>query len=298
MRPEGALLRAIKIRGSRQKIIKELDITGQRLNSWLNGGVCMSYEYAIALEYLTFGQVTAAELAPKGAKILKKLKINLSSYIPWLRQEQVSISSIPLPSHHHDFEEVTKLAEDIKKQGLLRPILMDVNHTLICGSQRLRAYQLLKKSTILVVIISLEALLKDPEAGYPLKKYFTLSELAAIGIALEGIMGKRQGQRNDLSLRLDLDEVIGRTDQLIAQVLKFGNKDSYRQTKKVIQAGIRRLMTAMDEEKISISAAAEIAALSRIEQQQIMLRDDKSIREEVRKIKNTKNTKKLLNKNG
>ncbi len=64
--------------GSRQAIIKVLGISAQRLNAWLNGNVAMGYEYALALEYLTGGQVTASELAPKKAQLLKKLKINLS----------------------------------------------------------------------------------------------------------------------------------------------------------------------------------------------------------------------------
>jgi DNA-binding transcriptional regulator YdaS (Cro superfamily) len=69
------LLRAIKIIGSRQIVIKMLSISGQRLNAWLNGHVTMGFEYAMALEYLTGKKVTASELVPQKAELLKKLKL-------------------------------------------------------------------------------------------------------------------------------------------------------------------------------------------------------------------------------
>lgn len=291
-----ALLKAIKIIGSRQETIKLLGISGQRLNSWLNGHVSMGYHFAIALQSLTLGQVMAKELAPKKqTNLLEKLKIDLGTHITWLRRQQVSITSITFSSSHEDEQGLAKLAEDIKTQGLLRPIVIDNNHTLIFGKRRLCACQLLNKNRVSAHILSLEALLKDPEPGYQLKKYFTLSEIGDIGVALEAKLGKRQGQRNDLSLRRNLDEVTGRTDQWVACLLQIGSKDSYRQLKKVNKNGIRALIAVMDEEKISLSAAAEIAALSPEIQQQILSAGDSKCMME--KLKQLKINKKFINKN-
>lgn len=291
-----ALLKAIKIIGSRQETIRLLGISGQRLNSWLNGHVSMGYHFAIALQSLTLGQVMANELAPKKqSDLLEKLKINLSAHITWLRRQQIPIASINFSSCHEDSEDLAKLAEDIKTHGLLRPVVIDENHTLILGKRRLCACQLLHKNGVSAHMLSFKALLKDPEPGYQLKKYFTLSEIGDIGVALEAKLGKRQGQRNDLSLCRNLDEVTGRTDQWVACLLQVGGKDSYRQLKKVNQNGIRALIAGMDEEKISLSAAADIAALSPELQQQILSAgDSKCVME---KLKQLKTNKKFINKN-
>jgi DNA-binding transcriptional regulator YdaS (Cro superfamily) len=73
MKSTDLLLRAITLMGSRKKMIQLLNISPQRLNAWLNGSVDMGYEYAIAIEYLTYGKVKAKDLAPKKAKIVNKL---------------------------------------------------------------------------------------------------------------------------------------------------------------------------------------------------------------------------------
>ncbi len=306
MLSDDPLLRAIKILGSRQEIIKMLGITRQRLNAWLNGNVAMGYEYALALEHLTCGQVTATELVPEKIHVLKKLKINFNHPLTCLIRKQVPISSIKISEcSNKQLNDIENLTADIKKHGLFRPIVMDANNALIFGNRRLLAHKFLEKNTIAALVLSLDMLLKDEDAGYELKRYFTLSELVAIGTALENMLGKRQGQRNDLSLRpqsdkvstkqqnnlshrQNLDQVKGRTDTLLAHLLKFGNKGTYRQAKKVVQTGIRQLITAMDEEKVSISAAAEIAVLSFDKQYQIMQSDFKLIKEQVKQLKLTK----------
>ncbi|HEX4044867.1 MAG TPA: YdaS family helix-turn-helix protein [Gammaproteobacteria bacterium] len=75
------LIKAIKILGSRGNLIRALNISRQRLNGWLNDGKSMGYEYAIALEYLTQGEVKAEQLLPQRAQTLKKLKINVNPAI-------------------------------------------------------------------------------------------------------------------------------------------------------------------------------------------------------------------------
>lgn len=164
---------------------------------------------------------------------------------------------------------------------MLRPIVVDSNFSLIIGQRRLQANKMLGKDSISTLVIALEALIKDKNAGYQLKKYFTLSEIVSIGISLEAALGKRQGKRNDLLLRPNSDEVKGRTDEFIADLLKLGSKNSYRQAKKVIKNGNRVLIDLMDEEKMSISAAAEIANLSKEEQQAFFLQHHHSSIEKV-----------------
>ncbi len=286
-----ALLKAIKIIGSRQEVIKLLGISGQRLNAWLNGGVIMGYEYALVLEYLTCGEVIASELAPQKTQILNKLNINLKHPLTWLIKKQVPISNIKVSEHlSKPLDDIENLAADIKKQGLLRPIVIDSKYMLVLGERRLYANKLIKENNIPVFILSLEALLKDQDAGYQLKKYFILSERAAIGMALESVLGKKQGQRTDLQLLQNFAEVKAKTTtrEKVALAIGFNNAETYRQAKKIIRTGIRLLINAMDEEKISISTATEIAVLPTEEQQQIMCGDYKFIMEKVKQIKMNK----------
>src|SRR5262249_3408618 len=120
-------------------------------NAWLNNGVAMGHEYALALEHLTCGQVTVAELVPEKTHVLKKLKINQNQPLTWLARKQVSISSITISvSECSDkpSNAIEELAADIKKQGLLRPIVMDGQAKLIFGERRLQACKLLEKNKL------------------------------------------------------------------------------------------------------------------------------------------------------
>lgn len=266
------LLRAIHIMGSRNQLIRALGISAQRLNSWLSGEVAMSYEYALALEYLTFGEVTAVELSPGKSEILKKLKINVSHHMDWMKRRQTHVSNITVCKEYLFCEEEYRTSEvlesfvkDIKKQGLLHPIVIDTNSNLILGKKRLYAYKALKKSRIPSFVISAKDLIKDKTAFIELKKHFTLSECIKIGIFLENNL-KHQGQRNDLELHQNFDETQKRTDEWVSQLLKIGCKDIYRQAKKVIQHGIPPLIAFLDEEKVSIYKASLIADLPKEKQ--------------------------------
>lgn len=264
MLSSNSLLRAIQIMGSRKEIIRLLGISAQRFDSWLNNGIGMSYEYALALEHLTFGQVTANELAPKKSQVLKNLKIEISQHIPWLSRHYTSIKDIKtlekfcVTKSNLNYFKI--LLSSIKKQELLRPILVSTTGELINGKYRLKAYELLGHTHISTLVISLHELTKAKDAATQLIKNFTISERISIGIACARLLGHRQGQRNDL-LRRNSDEVkvqkITRT--IIAEHIGFHNGETYRQAKKVVQNGICALISAMDEEKISISAAGQIA---------------------------------------
>ncbi|HEX4044699.1 MAG TPA: YdaS family helix-turn-helix protein [Gammaproteobacteria bacterium] len=75
-----SLLKAIKILGSRRNLANLLGISPQRLNGWLNDEKSMGYEYAIAIEYLTHGQIKAEQLLPFEARLFKKLKISINLF--------------------------------------------------------------------------------------------------------------------------------------------------------------------------------------------------------------------------
>jgi len=113
----------------------------------------------------------------------------------------------------------------------------------------------------------------------------TISERVAIGIAFENSHGKHQGARNDLQLRQNFDEVNRRTDVMAAKQAGFGNNETYRQAKRVVQQGIFPLVQAMDANHVSISNAAIIAKLPAQEQEKILQQDKKKIIQIVKQLR-------------
>jgi len=88
-------------------------------------------------------------------------------------------------------------------------------------------------------------------------------------------MGRYQGQRNDLlksestskkdkntaSLSRKRDK-FKRTDEKLANLVGFKNKDALHRATKVYKKGISILINALNDEKISLTKAAEFAGYS------------------------------------
>jgi len=96
------------------------------------------------------------------------------------------------------------------------------------------------------------------------------------------VPSSRQGQR---LLRQNFVEVKGRTDDFIAKLLSFGNRETYKQAKKVYQWGSHELIEATDQHRIAVSSAALLAQLPPEQQKQILTCDSKDISAFVRSIR-------------
>ena len=91
------------------------------------------------------------------------------------------------------------------------------------------------------------------------------------------MLGNRQGQRNNHPLRQNFVEVSGRTDDFIANLLGFGNRQSYQHAKKVFQFGSPELIHAIDQGHIAISVAAILVQLPYDQQKLILTKSYKEI---------------------
>jgi hypothetical protein len=89
-------------------------------------------------------------------------------------------------------------------------------------------------------------------------------------LAIEKVLGNRQDQRTDRSLRQNFSEVKGRTDDLIAGLLSFGNRQTYKHAKKIFQFGSDELINAVDQRCIAISAATLLIQLPFAKQKEIL----------------------------
>ena len=92
------------------------------------------------------------------------------------------------------------------------------------------------------------------------------SERVAIGLAVEAELGNRQGRRTDLAgagLPQNFAEVAGKeTREIAAQKAGFGNPETYRQAKMVVQNASPELVEALDDGAIAVSTAARVVPRS------------------------------------
>jgi len=89
--------------------------------------------------------------------------------------------------HRRDMGDMEWLAANIAEIGLLHPIPVRPDGTLICGERRLRAAQMLGWTEIPVTVVDLDEIVRGEFAENACRKDFTLSEAVAIKRALEPI---------------------------------------------------------------------------------------------------------------
>lgn len=121
--------------------------------------------------------------------------------------------------------------------------------------------------TVIAIADSYKA--RAEHAENEVRKDFTVSERVEIGKAVEEELGKRQGKRTDLAnenqaglleLPQNFAEVAGKeTIEVAAGKAGFGNKETYRQAKTVVESATPELVTAVDQGKVAISTAAKLA---------------------------------------
>ena len=106
--------------------------------------------------------------------------------------------------HRRDLGDIAALAASIEAVGLMHPVVVTPDGTLIAGERRLAAFKLLGKTHIPVTIVALDDIVRGEFAENTARKNFTLSEAVAIKHALEPIeraeAKKRQGERTDKHL--------------------------------------------------------------------------------------------------
>ena len=157
-----------------------------------------------------------------------------------------------------DLGDIDLLAASIQQLGLLQPIGIDQNYRLVFGERRYRAFEKLGMETIPARIVHVDSLLQAEHAENEIRKDFTASERVAIAKAVDEEIGNRQGQRTDRAEPLqNFAEVApGQTTrEAVAKAAGFGNAETYRQAKTVVDKADPALVQAMDKGEIAISTA-------------------------------------------
>ena len=203
--------------------------------------------------------------------------------------KELKIADITVGSRHRkDMGSLTSLADSIRQEGLLQAIGVTEELQLVFGERRLRATRdILKKTTILARIVDVSSILAGEYAENEIRKDFTPSERVAIAKAIERKVGNRQGQRTDKELRGKIPEVAPgiRTRETAAEKAGFGNDKTYRQAAKVVENGTPKLIQAMDDGRVSISAASILADADPDEQEAVLELDEKAILQAAKEIR-------------
>src|SRR6516225_6001493 len=202
--------------------------------------------------------------------------------------KEIKIAAIKVGHRHRkDMGDLTSLADSIRQEGLLQPIGVTDRLELVFGERRIRAARdILKKKTILARIVDVSSILAGEYHENQIRKDFTPSERVAIARAIERQVGNRRGQRTD-QLREKIPEVAPgkRTREAAAEKAGFGNDKTYRQAAKVVEKCTPSLIHAMDEGRVSISAASILADADADEQEAILELDEKAILQAAKEIR-------------
>lgn len=203
--------------------------------------------------------------------------------------KELKIADIKVGNRHRkDMGDLTSLAQSIEDDGLLQPIGVTEKLQLVFGERRLRATrEILKKKTILARIVDVTSIIAGEFAENEIRKDFTPSERVAIAKAIEQQIGNRRGQRTDKQRlgKIPYVEPGKTTRETAAEKAGFGNDKTYRQAAKVVEGGTPKLIQAMDEGRVSISAASILVDADADEQEAVLELDEKAILQAAREIR-------------
>lgn len=202
---------------------------------------------------------------------------------------ELSVTDIAVGTRHRtEMGDLASLAESIRREGLLQPIGVTPELELVFGERRLRAVRdVLKSETILARVVNVTSILAGEYAENEVRKDFTPSERVAIARAVERQLGNRRGQRTDTRRVQKVAHVPPGTKTRAAAAARagFGNHETYRQAARVVDGGTPRLIRAMDEGRVSISAAAILTAAEPGLQDAVLELDEEAILRVAREIR-------------
>lgn len=186
--------------------------------------------------------------------------------------QSVIISTIQVGNRHRkQMGDLQGLARSIESLGLLQPIGLDKDRQLIFGGRRLCAVRdVLGRDTIEARIFDLDTLQAEhDENEYRLP--LSVSERVAIARALREQAGERRGRPADeIGRNCDQFPDGQKTDDAAARKSGLGSGDTLARAEKVVEQGTPELVAAMDAGDVSISAAANIAALAPEQQAKVV----------------------------
>ena len=191
--------------------------------------------------------------------------------------------------HRKDMGDLQELADSIDAEGLLQPIGVNLDNSLVFGERRLLACRdILGWDRLPAVIVHVTSMVAGEYAENEVRKDFTKMERVAIGETMEAEIGERRGNPD-----LKPDEPIvdncpqlepgQKTRDIVAKKVGFGSGKEYERAKKVASKGSAELNAAVDSGEVAISKAAELTSLPKAEQTAAVKGGKKAVKQAAKK---------------
>lgn len=210
------------------------------------------------------------------------VKQNIEDVDFLVQYDDVDIASIDTSGRYRkDFGDVSGLATSIHEIGLLQPVVITNDGKLVDGGRRIEAFRSLGWSRIPARRVNIVSILRGEHDANAYAKPWTPSEQVAIAEAMRKEIDRGHGgdRKSNQVQNFALDKRGRKTREIVAEKAGFGNAETYRQARNVVQRGVPELVEAMDRGDVSISAASTIAKQSpEVQRQHIAANDNKATR--------------------
>lgn len=213
--------------------------------------------------------------------------------------KNIMVDDIVLTARHRkDMGDLQALADSIEEQGLLQPIGVDLDNTLVFGERRLLACRdILGWDRLPAVIVHVTSLVAGEYAENEIRKNFTKMERVAIGKTLEAVEREKAKERQShkgVPDNCPEPPDAGDTRDIVAKKVGFGSGKEYERAKLVDARGSAELKAAVDSGDIAISKAAELTTLPKAEQTAAVKGGKKAVRQAAKKAAQAKAPKTSL----
>lgn len=193
----------------------------------------------------------------------------------------INIATIKIGERYRkEFGDIQALADSIAKEGLLQPIGVDANYTLIFGERRIKACTLLGLESIEGRVIHVDNIMEAEYAENDVRKNFSIEERIAIAKAIEVNLGERRGKQSNDQVKVDNcppliipDKLAGKkTRDIVAKKAGFSSGKTYERAKKTIKNSCETLIKMLNNDEVKVSAAEQVAKFALSEQEEILER--------------------------
>ena len=199
--------------------------------------------------------------------------------------ENISIASIIVEGRFRkDMGDIEGLASSIKALGQIQPIVINKDRRLIAGGRRLAAMKLLGRETIAATVFDLDDIdaLQVERDENDQRKSPTKSEMVALAEAMAEELspgdGGNQGAQKGCGKITTCADDRGKTRDIAAAKAGLGSGKTLEAAQAVIANGIPELVQAMDDGKVTVHGAKDIATMSAEEQASIDYNDAKDLK--------------------
>lgn len=172
---------------------------------------------------------------------------------------KVSISKIKVSNRiRKDFGGIEELANDIKQNGLINPIVVTPDYELIAGERRLRAHQYLGRNEVIVRVMEIsdfEHQLRLEISENEHRKEFTFSERVEWAKRLEDVERIKAKERMAGGKENIPEQPAGQVRDIVADQVGFGSGRTYDKAKYIMEHATPEIIQQLDEGIISTHKA-------------------------------------------